>query len=496
MADQVGYQFVAALSDAIERATTTWEREDPTAFCYHDADLQHAVERALYIVLANHEPLYAAFRDELSVDAVGGLGSALERSVTRALLLQSAAGSARPAWRQVVARGLWHARRARDPSGPVAPRRRVGPVAFVLGHPKLLRFVEPVRRRVADAGELVVAMSPEVAAAAAESEVVQLDDAPSREHGRRAVGVGLLGATSLLGAYDALLATFARHDPRCVVVVEGMSPTDEIANRAAHALSIPCICLQQGWSPFIHAGFRNMSFDAMAVWGEGFAELLRPHNPRQRFVATGSFALAPEVGLGREELAGMLAGRQAIAFFLQPQSPLIGPAEQTALLELISRTCRRLPSCAVLVREHPASPLADRDRDVLTAQGATLVGVERFALGPILEAAAVAVSVYSTSLVEAAAVGSVPVVFNPTSMPHYVPDLQALGAGVERSDVAGAEEAIADLVENAAARDRLREGGERFRRRFFADHASPADRVVELADELAERDSAAARGAR
>ena len=54
------------------------------------------------------------------------------------------------------------------------------------------------------------------------------------------------------------------------------------------AARISCLCIQQGWSPIVHNGFRNMSFSAMLTWGEGFAELLRPHNPAQRFVVTGS----------------------------------------------------------------------------------------------------------------------------------------------------------------------------------------------------------------
>jgi hypothetical protein len=496
MARDVGYQFVVTLSEAIERTTAAWAQEDPTAFRYRGAELRHAVERALYIALVNNEPLRCAYSAGLEADSVHGLGSALEASVARALLAPSGGGSGRTAWRRMGARAAWHGRRLGEVRSPPEGGSLGGPVAFVLGHPKLLRFVEPVRQRLLERGALVVATAPNIGAEVVGSEQVDLSAAALRLPAGRAVGVGLLGVTPLLGLYDGLLTIFAHHRPRCVVVVEGMSPTDELANRAAAVLGIPCVCLQQGWSPFVHVGFRNMSFAAMAVWGEGFAELLRPHNPRQRFVATGSFALTRELGAGREELAGVLADRPAIAFFLQPRSPLIGSAEQAALLELISRSRRRLPSCAVLVREHPGSPLAQRDRDALMALGVTLVGGERFALRPILEAAAVAVSIYSTSLVEAAALGCIPVVFNPTSMPNYVPDLQALGAGIERRDVAGAAEAIADLVENAAARDRLREGGERFRARFFPDHASPADRVVELVDELATTGRTASRGAR
>jgi hypothetical protein len=103
----------------------------------------------------------------------------------------------------------------------------------------------------------------------------------------------------------------------------------------------------------------------------------------------------------------------------------------------------------------------------------------------VLEASLAAVSIYSTSLVEAAALGCVPVVFNPTSMPHYTPDLDALEAGIEARTVDAARQAIARLVDDAHEHGRLTAGAERFRSRFFADDASPADATVRLIHELA-----------
>lgn len=96
-----------------------------------------------------------------------------------------------------------------------------------------------------------------------------------------------------------------------------------------------------------------------------------------------------------------------------------------------------------------------------------------------------AVSIYSTSLVEAAALGVVPVVFNPTSMPHYSPDLAALGAGVEARTLEAAEEAIVRLTQDATATAALGPGLEAFRARFFAASAQPADDVVTVLEELA-----------
>lgn len=487
MHGDVGHEFVVALSDAIEAATAAFAREDPTAFRYRGADLRHAVERSLYIALAGNRALYGAFRDRHGPDSVQGLGSALERAVAVALLEGGHAGTGRSPWRRLGARALWHARALRDGRPPRRAHAPDRPVAFVLDHRNFRRFVEPVRRRLGPGRDVIVStVAPLSEALAADGEDhVDLSGAVDRAPAGRAVGIGLLGALPLLGLYDGLLEAFASRSPRCVVVVEGMSSADEVANRAAHALGIPTVCLQQGWSPFVHAGFRNMTYDAMAVWGDGFAELLAPHNPAQRFAPVGSFVLAADVAAGRDALAEELGRRPAIAFFLQPISPLIRDEHQREMLELVRRTADELPDCRVLVREHPAWPLDDETRQRLADAGIVLVDAARFSLRPVLEASLAAVSIYSTSLVEAAALGCVPVVFNSTSMPRYSPDLDALEAGVETRTVDEAVRAIARVAQDAAARGRLTAGAERFRSRFFADDASPADATVRLIDELA-----------
>ncbi|HEX7300705.1 MAG TPA: hypothetical protein VF257_17025 [Solirubrobacteraceae bacterium] len=488
MPRDLGYQFVVALSDAIERATAAFVREDATAFRYRGVDLRHAVERSLYVALVNHTPLYEAFRDERAPGDVAGLGSSLERAVATALLAAGAdLGSGRPRWRRLAGRARWQVRAVREGAGTGPAPTGEGPVAFVLDHVKFLRFVEPVRRRLGPAGDVIVSIVPPLTAAATAvgEDLVDLCGAPERAPRARAIGVGLLGARPLLGLYDGLLEALVGRRPRCVVVVEGMSPVDELANRAARSLGIPTLCLQQGWSPFVHAGFRNMSYAAMAVWGDGFADLLAPHNPGQRFAAVGSFTLAAEVDAGRDVLAAELDGRPAVAFFLQPRSPLIRAEHQEALLALVARTAQRLSGCAVLVREHPAAPLTEEDRRRVQGVGGVLVDPQRFSLGPVLEASRAAVSIYSTSLVEAAALGSIPIVFNPTSMSRYSPDLDALGAGIEVRTPPDAEEAIARVVEDELLHRRLAVGVDAFRSRFFAAGGSPADATVALIDDLA-----------
>src|SRR5699024_10609006 len=106
--------------------------------------------------------------------------------------------------------------------------------------------------------------------------------------GSRAAGCSLarLAPGAALEA-DELAAALMLAQCRAVVLAEGNAPEDETLARVGARLGLPTICVQQGWSPLVHTGFRNMSFAAMAMWGEGFGEILAPANPGQHFLAVG-----------------------------------------------------------------------------------------------------------------------------------------------------------------------------------------------------------------
>src|SRR3954465_2887322 len=133
----------------------------------------------------------------------------------------------------------------------------------MLDHPKYLRFVEPVRARLA---------GPRAGLAPVRGHGVRLPPRPGREDERpkaRAVGESLWSYPSLMRGFDRVVTALSRMRASRTVVVEGMSPLDEIGSQASKALGIRSICLQQGWSPLVHAGFRGMTHSTMTVWGEG-----------------------------------------------------------------------------------------------------------------------------------------------------------------------------------------------------------------------------------
>ena len=97
--------------------------------------------------------------------------------------------------------------------------------------------------------------------------------------------------SALLHAANTMLQAIEALKPSCVVTVEGNSPLDSVMSEVCIGLGIPCYCIQQGWSPYVHVGFRNLNFTKMFVWGEHFAKVLKPFNSSQSFVISGSHAL-------------------------------------------------------------------------------------------------------------------------------------------------------------------------------------------------------------
>jgi hypothetical protein len=471
-------EYSGKLTESIGVATDRVVWANPEAFLYRGVDLRYAVERSLYVALASHPDLMAAFRGA----AVGRdaqpprLGSRLADMVG-ATVLDRAERPSRVAPRTLAARALYALRSARERAAAAPPAivpRADAPVLFVLDHLKYLRFVAPVRERLS---------RPSLVLSTHRSGAVDEHlDIPPDARSSRAVGRGLWGVPSLLGTFDRLVESFARIGPARVVVLEGGGPVDELAGRAARFVGLPSVCLQYGWSPFVHAGFRNMSWTAMGVWGSGFAGLLAPHNPATRFVVTGNPALAAETSEGA--LAAELGGRRAAAIFLQSESVWITANDMAQMLAVAAGAARALPDAAVLVREHPGAPLAPTDRVRLEElSNVRFVPASEWSLREVIDAADVAVSIYSTSLLEAAALGKPAVIFNPTALPPLEPDLAALGAARRATTP---EDAIAALDEmlSGTTRATLAHTTDRFREQYFAFGDTAPQRTAQLIDEL------------
>ncbi len=357
-------------------------------------------------------------------------------------------------------------------------------VLFLVIQPKFVRYLRPIAEALPVESAFLTYDDPQTFKwlEAEGLPRVAIDLSPeSRELVKSPAKLG--GFDYALGPFDDLAVSFnaVRHalkelGPDCIVVPEGNAPINELINRAARALAIPTLCVQQGWSPFIHPGFRNMTFSRMCVWGRGFAEQLSPFNPGQIFVETGNHM----IDCCRQEDD---RNRNAIAFFLQKDFRLISESAWNSMLELIRWASASFPDTEVRVREHPSSPLSELEvASFDRLANVRLMPAHVATLDDSLRGCSVAIAMYSTTILEAAAMGVVPLIVSVVGFEHYNPNIAAQGAAVEVWDFAQAREALSRLVGDQPYRSSFAAGLDHVRHRYFA--RSRADAVAAIVGEI------------
>jgi hypothetical protein len=278
----------------------------------------------------------------------------------------------------------------------------------------------------------------------------------------------------LAGEAQAFSDVLAQMKGKLVVVPEGNAPDDEVLARVAEKHGIASACVQQGWSPILHPAFHNFHYDAMLVWGEGFADLLAPANPRQCFLATGNFHLSA---------AGGRTG-PGILFLLQGFDDWLGGRHGAeAMLTLAEGVAGALPGQPVFVRPHPVVPMPAEAR--VRLERFPNIHIESPADVPLAEAFAkscVSVSSYSTAILESIAAGVVPLIFNTAGLPRYWPDVADAGAGLEIRDPAEALQTLIGLAQDADRLGDFQDPMQAFTDRFFRFRGASA--VVESSGAL------------
>jgi hypothetical protein len=350
-------------------------------------------------------------------------------------------------------------RRAATGRGPA--KVTTGGTWFLLDHAKFLALIEPVSEALGQQRQPVIWAHSDLRPASRATDLA-LDELAVRAPRLGAAGPALDGMGELLLAAQRTVAALTLARPDRLIVVEGNSPYDALAAAAGRAVGVPTICLQNGWSPIIHAGFRRMPYRRMCVWGEGFASLLAPFNAGLDLVTTGHPALADGGEHAPPAWAPPTTGPTA-AFFLQPTSPYNAPEHLDAMLALVQDVATAAPEATVIVREHPGHPLTPRR----WPPNVVVANAPEVALRDVIAAARVAVSIYSTSLIEAAAAGRPAISLNQTALPRLSPDLEAEGAGREVRDRAVARDVIVDLLRSDEALARFAPGMARVRERYF-----------------------------
>lgn len=449
--DPVAYALQRELTEAIEGYVRQLSSSEFRALIYRDIDLSRLITLELYFRLINDSQLRSAFTRHKNGEILSDDPREIPVSIVANWILRQILGRERGLRliKRVAAycvnslRSANARRRYRLGAAAEMPLSltRSNKVMFLALSGRFADYLFPLKQRMPENVVWLVPAGSDVLNGFRESGEVFAEyhskPGPPRFPMTRAIASHWPESAALV---DEFVDILNRWKPASVAVVEGNHPEDELLARAAEITGTKSVCIQQGWSPVVHAGFRHMRFDEFCVWGEQFDKLLQPFNPRQKFTVTGSFRV------GRVDAARQQS-RDAVSFFLQNGALMISPSAWNGMLKLVRWVAGEFPDREVLVREHPATPLSEGERALLSAHpNIELCAPSVMSLREILERTGIVVSFYSTTLIEALAHDAVPLVINITGAPHHNPDLAALGVGVEVHDFVAARAAIKRLI--------------------------------------------------
>lgn len=479
----LNFDYIQQLCQAIEDFTKSKEAVHPQAFIYRGANLKYAVERALYFFAVDHERLRFFFRQwtQQQLPEIAKFNTVIERDLAFFIANKEVELNCLKAkyktfyyllnWQKDLVSQLF----LNNQSNFKSVQEEI--VLFAVDHKKFVKFFEPVTRNLSipyayllhpQTGIKSLLSSIGIQKYLIEKQLYSVNIS-KKINLKKQPDNFFVDLPLVANLYNYYYATLKKLKPKCVVVPEGNHIQDEIINQIGKQLSIPVICLQQGWSPIIHNGFRHMSYTKMLVWGQGFADLLQPYNPSQKFVITGSHI----VKYRSVNSVNSATTRKGISFFLQSPNKLGNTTTWHQFLELIRWTAKEFVEVPILVREHPQFLLPSKERKRLQAySNVKLVSPSSYSLAAVLADSMLVVAIYSTTILEGIAAGVLPLIFNVTSMPSYYPDVQAAGAGIEVKNLEAAKQALRRVITDQTYIFQFEAGMKKFRNQYFADNNS------------------------
>ena len=285
-----------------------------------------------------------------------------------------------------------------------------------------------------------------------------------------------------LQSYLRLHGTIARYQPAALVFAEGTSMEDQLAGLAARLDRIPTIRLQSGRGGILHSGYRNMAFDKMLCWGNGFVKRYQQHTPEAEYIITGSPLLSATT-----ERKAFDASHVTCVILTQPINKYLSKMHYEELATLASLLLAQYAGMHLLIRKHPLDQCTSLDSLVDDyPQQVTITDAQTWSLKRVMETADIAVGFYSTTLSESAACGVIPFILKLENTHSVFPFPEQYGAAIEVPNIDAALEAMDHLLHDAAKQLALRQNMARFATDFFGPQDGKAmERIVHCVFETA-----------
>ena len=236
---------------------------------------------------------------------------------------------------------------------------------------------------------------------------------------------------------NGLKLSLLRSRPSAIFVLEGDAAYHTLLAEIGRMLDIPVYCFQ--WGCFHHdklrTAFSEMQFTKFLSWGPIFEDQLKPFNPQQDFISFGNLLSNSSPRRGNK-----------IIFLGQNIVDEITKADQNIFVKLANSLAERFPD-QVVWRPHPKYEAGNKELLDSKSSKVKLLN-PRESLSSQLQDSVVAVSISSSSLIDALYFGDIPINFNTTCMKSYPFPFVKQGVGFEFRSFDHALEQITDLLNN------------------------------------------------
>jgi hypothetical protein len=440
--------FEPDLNIAIDAMVSDLRQQQCEEIVYKDIDLSRAILRYMYIIGMNDAVLLQAYKDLIEgVDnKIYTFESEISKTLAEYLLARFETHSSlnfrvplkRQIKNQLRKTFFWMALKKFIIS---TFRRKLMPPRVALKYPSVLcfvhqsKFVRLLRPLISELEEPAAFVVEHLT----EQKILGLNDNEVVPYGNYKIcfNTHLDRWSILCELVDRLEFALKKYNPRMIVVAEGDAPYHELLAALGKKHGIHSICLQ--WGAFTqntpHVGFRQFGHSAFLAWGNYFIEQLRPFSPETLFLAVGNPSVEYMVSTPRKRIVFLLQGVDSVQI-----SQEIWDVFWIFMISVIK--------CAddweIIVREHPNLSLTIDEIDQLAKYPSVeLHNPRNKSLTESLDSATLAVTIFSSALLDAVAMGIVPFVFNPSqAIKRYQPDLEKYDAGIDRKTL---EQALVEL---------------------------------------------------
>lgn len=488
-----GYLYTQSVCLAIEKYTSSEENRKSSVFFYRNANLRFAVERALYVAFVNNDRLFKIFGDwqnnNLPTEII--LSNQLEKDILLNMcdinpdhiyiasqdISYRLKNILKVIFKQITLILCLNriAKFTRELLNQKNFKRKHYQILLSIRSERFAKYLEPIAEKIPVSFAYITYNKKT-------TKYLKSKNLPYIKISRAGYflerfthGGSIVDQFGISDQYDYLYEFIKGAQPTSVLVVEGNAPHDEIVNQICKQTGIQSICLQQGWSPIIHNGFRNMTYTKMLVWGDGFAKDLTLFNPNQRFVSTGSHIIK----LSDTKTTRKSGYKIKIGFLPPMPTKILSENNYNRFMGLVPWVANKFKDVEIVVSEHPTIVNNQRFSELANYDNVKFLSSKIYSLQEIIEGNNISVSFFSTTILESIAAGSLPIIVNLTSMPHHIPDINIHGAGIEVRSIDEAKNIITELVNNPEKISAYKTRMEKFRKEYFAyDRDKAIDNII------------------